>query len=98
MLGSVHCELISDLDFLSNVFAANLILTEAERAARLCRCRAFTPADRADTHSAMLAWWVAQSTMLLKSWRARELSSSSTTVRIFRTADTNVNHFIWAVR
>ena len=65
MLGGVSDQLESDFDLAGNVFAANLVLTQAESSALFGALGALTPAHWANAVSFMLARCVAEGAALL---------------------------------
>lgn len=64
VLSCIFNELVGDLDLVGNVLAANLILTQAKRSTSSSAGRALTPAEGADSFSAVVAFRIAESTAL----------------------------------
>ena len=64
MLSSILNELVSNLDFVGNILTANLIFTQAKRSTCSCAGRALTPAEGANSFSAVVAFRIAESTAL----------------------------------
>ena len=98
MLCSIGDELEGNLDFVSDVLAANLVLAKAERATFLRGGRALAPADGAFARRVVLTWRVAQGSALLHTSRTDERCTICTTVRVLSTADANVCHALRAIR
>ena len=98
VLCSVNNKLECNFDFVSNVLAADLVLAEAESAALLGGGRALTPADGANTVSAVLARRVAQGAALDLILVAGKGSASSAAVRVLGARDANIGHALGAVR
>lgn len=80
MFSCIHRQLIGHLDLFSDVFAADIILTEAEITAFLRRGWALAPANRADTFSIVVTRWVAERSVKLEALRADERRAGCTTV------------------
>lgn len=98
VLCGINNKLECNFDFVSNVFAADLVLAEAKSATLLGGGRALAPADGANTVSAMLASRIAQSSTQDLVLVAGELSASSAAVRVLGARDANIGHVLGAVR
>ena len=98
MLGGINNKLEGNFDFVSNVLAANLVLSETKGTALLGGGWALAPADWANTVGAVIAGRVAESSALNLILVADKRSAGSAAVRVLGTRDTNIGHARWAVR
>ena len=89
---SINDELVGDLDLFGDVLAANFVFTETQSAAFLRSSGALTPANGADTVSAVLASRVAQSAAELLVRAAGQLAAMLATVRVLGAGDANISH------
>lgn len=97
VLRSINDKLESDFDFVGNVLAADLILTETKGTALSCGGRAASPADGANTIGFMFALRVAKSSTLYLILVANERSASCAAVGVLGARDSNICHTLRAV-
>ena len=90
--------MVSNLDLVGDIFAADLIHAKAKSTAFTSRRRAFAPTERSDTLSSVFARWIAQSSTLFLILFALKRLSNFTAVGMLRTGDTNVSHTLRAIR
>ena len=90
--------MVSNLDLVGDIFAANLIHAKAKSTAFASRRRAFAPTERSDTISSVFARWIAQSSTLFLILVALKRLSNLTAVGMLRAGNTNVSHTLRAIR
>ena len=98
VLSSILDQLISDLGFVSDVFAADLISAQAKRTACLGASGAFTPANWTNSRCSVIARWIAESAALYLILVADQRSASSTAVGALGARDADISHAGRAVR
>lgn len=97
VLCSIIDKLISNLDFVGDVLAANLVLAKAKCATFFRRWRALAPADGADGVGVVVTRRVAEGSALHSALAASERSARCTAVRVLSAADADVGHALRAV-
>ncbi len=97
VLSSINDKLESDFDFVGDVLAADLILTETKGSALSCRGRARSPADGANSISFMVTLRVAKSSTLYLILVANERSASCAAVGVLGARNSNIGHTLRAI-
>lgn len=98
VLGGIDNKLEGNFHLVGNVLAADLVLTQAERAALLGGGRALAPANGANTVGAVLAGRVAKSTAHYLVFVALQRDASGTTVGSLSAGNADIGHASGAVR
>ena len=90
--------MVSNLDLVGDIFAANLIHAKAKSTTFTSRRRAFAPTERSDTFRSMLARWIAQGSTLFLILVALKGFANFTAIGMLSTRDTNISHTTRTVR
>lgn len=98
VLGCILDQLVSDLGFVSDVLAADLVSAQAKRTACLSASGTFTPADWTDSSCSVIAGWIAESAALYLILVADQRSASTTAVGALGARDADISHAGRAVR
>ena len=98
VLCSIIDKLISNLDFVGDVLAANLVLAKAKCATFFRGWRALAPADGADGVGVVVTRRVAEGAALHSALAASERRARCTAVGVLGAADADVRHALRAVR
>lgn len=91
-------KLEGNFHLVGNVLTADLVLTQAKRAALLGGGRALAPANGANTVGFVLAGRVAKSSALYLVRVALQRGARGTTVGALSAGNTDISHARWAVR